>query len=107
MTTATASAGRVKKATTTTPAKRERAAAPKPAATTAAPTAKLRWRVLGDGPNKAATVGDRTYSLVASEGKWMATLTEGGKTTTLIEGVGGGRAYRVAVTHFKTGELPQ
>lgn len=105
MTTATKASAKA-----TTPAQPEKRAGRKPAAKAAAPAAsgKLRWRVLGDGPGKVATVGDRTYSLLECDGgKWMSTITEGGKTTTLVEGVGGGRAYAVAVKHFKTGELPR
>lgn len=54
-------------------------------------------------PRRWVTARTRRLSATVSGGR---PVTEGGKTVTLIEGVGGGRAYRVAVKHRKTGEVP-
>jgi hypothetical protein len=97
-----AAARRAAKTAAKAPAKK---AAPKPAAkkpaTDAAP--KLRWQFPDGYANRAttgqtATAGDATYAMTPGEGgKWKATVTRGGKTETLGDGVRRGAAYRLCV----------
>ena len=97
------------KATKPAPAKKApaKSAAKKAPAATAA-SAKLRWLVEGDrnqkgGKEQAATAGDRTYAIARSGDAWVATVTQGRKSTVLSEG-SFAKAYNAAVQHNKTAQ---
>ena len=82
-------------------ARRAAKTAAKAPAKKAAP--KLRWQFPDGYANRAttgqtATAGDATYAMTPGEGgKWKATVTRGGKTETLGDGVRRGAAYRLCV----------
>jgi hypothetical protein len=54
-----------------------------------------------------ATVDDVTYELLPGKEGWRAVIKTGGKSTTLIDGVGRTRAYTVACRHHHYSEVPQ
>ncbi|MGH3635676.1 MAG: hypothetical protein ACRDTS_16630 [Mycobacterium sp.] len=90
-------------------------AAPKPAAkATKAPRkqpaqsgkTKLRW-IANDAGEQHATAGDVTYSIIPSGDKFKATMRTGGKTTVLVDGVSGTKAYYAATHHHHYGTMPE
>lgn len=70
-------------------------------------SAKLRWQITDKKTDAAVgTAGDVTYELMPSGGKWTCVRRQGKSVTTLADGVGRTAAYKVAVHHFKTGQVP-
>lgn len=90
----------------TTPAKA-------PAATAAKATsgAKLRWVATTEEDAKSgpvvAVTEDGSYSLLPHDGKWKVELRIGKKVTVIASGIGRSSAYKIAVRHNATGEVPQ
>jgi hypothetical protein len=84
----------------------KKAAAAKPAAKKAAPRKapvskgpKLRWSKDDKTGRLTATSGDVQYVVEAKGEKWQAVILSSGKRTTLLEGVGAGRAYTECLKH--------
>jgi hypothetical protein len=54
---------------------------------------KLRWSKV-DGGGLIAVTDEATYSILPSNGKFVATAKKGNKTETILDGVSEGRAYQ-------------
>jgi hypothetical protein len=100
-------------AMTKAPAKRapaRKAPAKKPAGKPAGlpATPKLKW-AFPEGFDQRHLTGQMaaynggTLAMRPVDGKWSSTYTKGGKTQTLVEGVGAGAAYKACVQYTRKG----